>query len=95
MMNANDIILKPVISEKTTEMAGMNKYVFRVSTNANKLTVAHAVKELFGVKPEKINIMMVRGKYRKLRFKYGKRSAWKKAIVTLKPGEKIELFEAQ
>ena len=61
-MNANDIILKPVISEKTTELMGINKYVFRVSMKANKLMVAHAVKELFGVDPEKVNVMTVRGK---------------------------------
>ncbi len=94
-MNPNDILLQPVISEKTTELAGMNKYVFRVAVNANKQTVANAVTKIFGVKPEKVNIMMVRGRYRRLRFKGGKRSAWKKAIVSLKPGEKIELFEAK
>jgi large subunit ribosomal protein L23 len=95
MMNANDIILKPVISEKTTELMGINKYVFRVSMSANKLMVARAVKDLFGVQPEKVNVLTVRGKNRRLRFRTGKRSAWKKAIITLKPGEKIELFEAQ
>lgn len=94
-MNPNDIILKPVISEKTTDLTGIHKYVFRVAVNANKLVVSHAIKELFGVKPEKVNIMMVRGKNRRLRYKSGKRSAWKKAIVTLRPGDKIELFEAQ
>jgi large subunit ribosomal protein L23 len=94
-MNANDIILKPVISEKTTELMGINKYVFRVSMKANKLMVAHAIKQLFGVDPEKVNVMTVRGKDRRLRFRTGKRSAWKKAIITLKPGQKIELFEAQ
>jgi large subunit ribosomal protein L23 len=94
-MNPNDVILKPVISEKTTELMGINKYVFRVSMNANKLMVARAVKDLFGVQPEKVNVMTVRGKDRRLRYRTGKRSAWKKAIVTLKPGEKIELFEAQ
>jgi large subunit ribosomal protein L23 len=94
-MNANDIILKPVISEKTTELMGINKYVFRVSMKANKLMVYRAVKELFGVQPEKVNVLTVRGKNRRLRFRTGKRSAWKKAIITLKPGEKIELFEAQ
>jgi large subunit ribosomal protein L23 len=94
-MNANDIILKPVISEKTTELMGINKYVFRVSMKANKLMVYRAVKELFGVQPEKVNVLTVRGKNRRLRYRTGKRSAWKKAIVTLKPGEKIELFEAQ
>jgi large subunit ribosomal protein L23 len=95
MMNANDVILKPVISEKTTELMGINKYVFRVSMSANKLMVARAVKDLFGVQPEKVNVLTVRGKNRRLRFRTGKRSAWKKAIITLKPGEKIELFEAQ
>ena len=95
MMNSNDVILKPVISEKTTELMGINKYVFRVSMKANKLMVTRAVKELFGVQPEKVNVMTVRGKDRRLRFRTGKRSAWKKAIITLKPGEKIELFEAQ
>ena len=67
-MNSNDIILKPVISEKTTELMGINKYVFRVSMKANKLMVAHAVKELFGVEPEKVNVMTVRGKNRRLRY---------------------------
>jgi large subunit ribosomal protein L23 len=95
MMNPNDVILKPVISEKTTELMGINKYVFRVSMKANKFMVTRAVKELFGVQPEKVNVMTVRGKDRRLRYRTGKRSAWKKAIVTLKPGEKIELFEAQ
>jgi large subunit ribosomal protein L23 len=95
MMNSNDILLRPVISEKTTELTGMYKYVFRVSMNANKLSVAHAVRELFGVKPEKVNIMRVRGKLRRVRYKYGKRSAWKKAIITLRPGDKIELFESK
>lgn len=94
-MNANDIILKPVISEKSTELMGINKYVFRVSMKANKLMVYRAVKELFGVQPEKVNVLTVRGKNRRLRYRTGKKSAWKKAIVTLKPGEKIELFEAQ
>jgi large subunit ribosomal protein L23 len=94
-MNANDIILKPVISEKTTELMGINKYVFRVSMKANKLMVAHAIKQLFGVDPEKVNVLTVRGKDRRLRYRTGKRSAWKKAIITLKPGQKIELFDAQ
>jgi len=94
-MNANDIILRPVISEKTTELMGINKYVFRVSMKANKLMVAHAIKQLFGVDPEKVNVLTVRGKDRRLRYRTGKKSAWKKAIITLKPGQKIELFEAQ
>jgi len=94
-MNSNDIIIKPVISEKSTGMMVDNKYVFKVANNSNKLTIKLAVKEIFGVTPEKVNIVNVRGKNRRLRYRMGKRSAWKKAIVTLKAGDKIEIFEGQ
>jgi large subunit ribosomal protein L23 len=94
-MNSNDIIIRPVISEKTTEMLEQQKYVFQVARDANKLTVKKALKELFNVTPEKVNIMNVRGRNRRLRFRVGKRAAWKKAIVTLSAGDKIEIFEGQ
>ena len=94
-MNSNDIIIKPVISEKSTGMMEDNKYVFKVAYDSNKLMVKLAVKEVFGVTPEKVNIINVRGKNRRLRYRMGKRSAWKKAIVTLKAGDKIEIFEGQ
>ncbi len=94
-MNANDLILRPIISEKTTGLMELNKYVFEVSMRANKLMVSRAIKEMFGVKPEKVNIILVRGKARRVRYRLGRRSAWKKAIVTLKAGEKIEIFDQQ
>ncbi len=94
-MNLNDVIIRPVISEKSTELFEQNKYVFRVAFDANKQMVKQAVKELFGVKPEKINIIRVRGKKRRLRYKTGNTSAWKKAIVTLKDGDSIEIFDGQ
>ncbi len=94
-MNSNDIIIRPIISEKSTELMEQNKYVFQVARDANKLTVSKAMKELFNVTPSKVNVLNVRGKNRRLRFKVGKRSAWKKAIVTLSPGDKIEIFEGQ
>ena len=94
-MNANDILIKPVISEKTTELSEMNKYVFQIPMKANKLMVKQAVKELFGVQPDKINIIRVRGKRRRIRYQFGNTAAWKKAIVTLKDGDKIDIFEAQ
>ena len=93
-MNSNDVIIKPVISEKTTELMEANKYAFRVSIKANKQIVGKAIFDIFGVRPENINIMRVRGKKRRLRFQYGNKPAWKKAIITLKPGEKIEIFDA-
>ncbi len=94
-MNSNDIIIRPIISEKTTELMENHKYVFEVARDANKLTVKKALKELFNVTPEKVNILNVRGRNRRLRFKVGKRAAWKKAIVTLSAGDKIEIFEGQ
>ena len=65
-MNSNDIIIRPIISEKTTELMELNKYVFEVPMKANKVMVKQAIKELFGVTPEKINIIRVRGKIRRL-----------------------------
>jgi len=94
-MNANDIIIRPVISEKSTELMESRKYVFQVARDANKLMVARAMKELFNVTPEKVNIINMRGKNRRLRYRMGKRAAWKKAIVTLAIGQKIEIFEGQ
>jgi len=94
-MNPNDIIIKPIISEKSTELMEKQKYVFKVAKDANKLTIMQALKELFNVTPEKINIINVRGKNRRLRYKVGKRAAWKKAIVTLSVGDKIEIFDGQ
>ena len=94
-MNANDIIIRPVISEKSTELMESRKYVFQVSRDANKLMIARAMKELFNVTPEKVNVINMRGKNRRLRFKMGKRAAWKKAIVTLSVGDKIEIFDGQ
>ncbi len=94
-MNSNDIIIRPVISEKTTGLMEENKYVFEVSKKANKHMIKKAIKDLFEVDAEKVNIMNVRGKNRRLRFHVGKRSAWKKAIITLTAGQKIEIFDGQ
>ena len=94
-MNSNDIIIRPIISEKSTELMEQNKYVFQVARDANKLTVKQALKDLFNVTAESVNVLNVRGKNRRLRFRVGKRAAWKKAIVTLRAGDKIEIFEGQ
>lgn len=93
-MNAQDVLIKPVITEKTTEMMESNKYVFRVPMDANKVMVKEAVKEIFGVVPEAVNTMVVRGKTKRMRYNFGRRSAWKKAIVTLRDGDTIDIFEA-
>lgn len=93
-MRSEEIILRPVISEKSTnlrEKAG--KYVFIVSKDANKIMVKNAIKQLFDVTPEKVNIVNVMGKMKRVKYKYGMTSSFKKAIVTLKKGDKISVFE--
>ena len=94
-MDNNDIIIKPILSEKTTDMAEGNKYVFKVPMITNKHMIKKAIKEIFNVTPVKINVMKVRGRRKRVRHQYGYTSSWKKAIVTLNKNEKIELFENQ
>lgn len=94
-MDINDIIIRPILSEKSTEMSETGKYVFRVSMRANKHLIKKAIKDIFKVTPDKVNVMRVRGHRKRVRHQYGLTPAWKKAIVTLKKGEKIELFESR
>ncbi|HNX14324.1 MAG TPA: 50S ribosomal protein L23 [Oscillospiraceae bacterium] len=91
---AQDIILRPVVTESS--MAGMKqkKYAFEVDKNADKREIAKAVEELFSVKVAKVNTLHVRGRMKRVRMEPGYTSSWKKAIVTLKPDSKgIEFFE--
>ncbi len=92
-MNTNDIIIRPVVSEKSTDMAQTNKYVFRVLSDSNKNLIKKAIKDIFSVNPIKINVLKVRGRRKRVRYQYGYTSSWKKVIVTLGKEEKIELFE--
>ncbi len=94
-MDSNDILIKPVLSEKSALFAGMGKYVFRVPIKANKRMIKKAVKDVFNVEASHVNIIRVRGKKKRVRQQYGFTAEWKKAIVTLKQGDKIELFEGQ
>jgi large subunit ribosomal protein L23 len=94
-MDYNDIIIKPVLSEKSTDLNAQGKYVFRVAMKANKHLIKKAVKDMFAVTADKVNVSIVRGKRKRVRYQYGFTPAWKKAVVTLKKGEKIELFENQ
>ena len=93
-MAAQDIIVRPIITEKSMAGIGMKKYTFEVAKNATKVDVARAVEELFGVKVAKVNTMNVRGHFRRQGRSEGYTSAWKKAIVTLTEDSKtIEFFE--
>ena len=94
-MAAQDIIVRPIITEKSMAGIGMKKYTFEVAKNATKVDVARAVEELFGVKVAKVNTMNVRGHFRRQGRSEGYTSAWKKAIVTLTEDSKtIEFFES-
>ncbi|PJE76635.1 50S ribosomal protein L23 [Candidatus Uhrbacteria bacterium CG10_big_fil_rev_8_21_14_0_10_48_16] len=88
-----DIIVKPLISEKSASLAGANQYVFVVQKNANRIQVRTAIKSLYGVSPLSINILNVRGKNMRFGRRMGKRNDWKKAIVTLPKGQTINVYE--
>jgi len=92
-MNARDILIKPIVTEKSTALMAEGKYTFKVPLNANKYQIRDAVEEIFNVKVAAVSTMRVEGKKKRVGRFEGKRSDWKKAIVTLKEGETIELFE--
>ena len=94
MRTAYDVILKPVISERSMDEAQNKKYTFKVATDANKTEVKLAVEEIFGVDVAKVNIMNVKGKVKRMGRNVGRTSAGKKAIVTLTEDSKeIEFFQ--
>ena len=88
------IVKRPLVTEKSIRIRALDKYCFEVDPNANKIEIGQAVKQIFNVTVEKVNTLRVRGKTRRLgRFPEGRKPNWKKAIVTLKAGERIEIFE--
>ncbi|MEA4922392.1 MAG: 50S ribosomal protein L23 [Eubacteriaceae bacterium] len=94
MRTPYDVILKPVVSERSMEEAQDKKYTFKVAVDANKTEVKHAVENIFGVEVKKVNIMNVKGKLKRMGRNQGMTSAGKKAIVTLTEGSKeIEFFQ--
>jgi large subunit ribosomal protein L23 len=93
-MEARDILIRPRITERTTELMAEGKYVFIVDKRANKIQIADAVAEIFSVKVEKVNTVNVKGKTKRMGRTSGKRPNYKKAIVKLAPGETIEFFQA-
>jgi len=87
------LLLKPLITEKATHLGAENKYLFVVKVEANKIEIAKAVRAAYGVKPVKVNLIKMRGKHVTRGRITGQRRAWKKAIVTLAPGETIKIYE--
>lgn len=95
MKAPQDIILRPVITENSMLAAAEKKYTFKVANDSNKIEIAHAVEELFGVKVAKVNTMNCKGRAKRVGVNAGYKSDWKKAIVTLTEDSKgIELFES-
>ena len=92
-MEARDILVRPLITERTTQLMAEGKYVFVVAKAANKIEIAKAVSEIFKVKVAKVNTVNVIGKEKRRGRTQGKRPDYKKAIVKLAPGETIEFFE--
>ena len=94
-MAAQDIIIRPVITEKSMSGMASKKYTFEVCKDANKIEIAKAVEEIFGVKVAKVNTLNMQGKVKRTgRFPAGRRASWKKAMVTLTADSKtIEFFE--
>ena len=92
-MEARDILIRPIVTEKSTALMEQGKYTFRVPLAATKIQIRQAVEQIFKVKVQAVNTMRYEGKLKRMGRKQGRRSDWKKAVVTLKPGEAIELFE--
>ena len=94
-MDARDIIKRPVITERSSEIMADKKYTFEVDVKANKTQVKDAVQEIFGVKVEKVNIMNYKGKYKRMGRHAGYTNKRRKAVVKLTADSKeIEIFEA-
>jgi len=94
MREPREIIRRPIITERSTALQGMsNQYVFEVDRGANKHEIARAVKLLFDVTVLNVRTLRVKGKPKRLGVFSGRRPDWKKAIVTLKEGDRIEVFE--
>lgn len=94
-MVAQDVIIKPIITEKSMAALSENKYTFKVAKNANKIEIAKAVEELFDVQVKSVNTMNCRGRMKRMGMNRGMTPSWKKAIVTLTPESKsIEFFDS-
>ena len=87
------VLLRPLITEKATNLAGDGKYAFAVDRRANKVQVRQAIETAFNVRVDKVNTMNVRGKRRQFGRRVRQSPSWKKAIVTLVEGDTIQIFE--
>lgn len=86
------VLIRPIVSEKATQLAGQRKYTFAVAKAANAVEIRKAIRALYGVEPTSVNVLNVRGKDVMFGRVRGRTTRWKKAIVTLGPGEKIDVY---
>ena len=87
------ILLKPLITEKASSLGSLNKYVFAIDPRMNKVEVKKAVRTIYKVEPIKVNISNIVGRQVRFGKVKGKTKSWKKAVITLRPGDKIEVYE--
>ena len=92
-MHPYEVIRKPLVTEKNTDLRVLGKYAFEVAQEANKQQVKEAVEKAFKVTVTAVNVVTVRGKMRRIGRRQIMTQSWKKALVTLKPGDTIQLFE--
>ena len=93
MRPASDIVKAIRQTEKGARISGKDQFIVEVAPNANKIEIREAVEQLFNVKVSKVNTQNCHGKWRRLNYRWGRRSDWKKAVVTLAEGQKIEFKE--
>jgi large subunit ribosomal protein L23 len=92
-MDARQVIIRPIVSEKSYALIAQNKYTFRVHPEAHKTQIRDAVQQIFDVEVADVKTMTVRSKPKRRGYTAGRSRSWKKAIVLLAPGDRIELFE--
>jgi large subunit ribosomal protein L23 len=93
MRDARGVLVRPVVTEKSTNLLSDNKYTFIVDKNANKIEIRYAVEKMFKVNVTDVRTMVVKGKEKRRGKHVGRTSDRKKAIVTLRPGDRIAIFE--
>lgn len=93
MRDLHDVLIRPVITEKTSDMMAENKYTFRVDRRANKIEIKQAVESIFDVDVTHVRTMNVPGKLKRQGRTSGMTAQWKKAIITLKDGQKLPIFD--
>jgi large subunit ribosomal protein L23 len=92
-MDARQVVIRPIVSEKSYALIAQNKYTFRVHPDAHKTEIRQAVEEIFDVSVADVRTMTLKSKPKRRGWTAGKTRSWKKAVVQLAPGDRIELFE--